>query len=204
MSEDERAQDQGADGDVWDPLKSKGFACTAAEPVLHSIVDQPTTSYLNVLLNAKNQGQPIVICRGDGQISHPVMWAFFSPKLQYKVLSPVGPTADGEGFKSRSEEMLMPLQLQLLDPHMCVVPGIAALDAAPMPTLPALADTAAAIALLQKQVGPFVDSLSDGAFTWCFFAVNDRVNTLLEHLIMSTDWLSLQIWRDRNQQWLMQ
>lgn len=68
LSEDERADDNGSDVDVWDPAKLKSGLGHGAEPVLHSVVDQPTTSYLNVVLGAKAQGQPVVICRADGKL----------------------------------------------------------------------------------------------------------------------------------------
>lgn len=43
-----------------------------------------------------------------------------------------------------------------------VLPATASLDTTPMENLTALADSAAATSSLQKQVGRFVDSLSDG------------------------------------------
>lgn len=71
--------------------------------------------------------------------------------------------ADGEGGNTRSAELLQPLQMHLLEIHAAVVPAVASLDTTPMETITALADSAAAAANLQKVVGPFVDSLSDGA-----------------------------------------
>lgn len=69
LSDDERAHDHGCDmeGNVWDPEQAKPCAIHDGEAVLHSVVDRATTSYLNVLLNAKNQGQPVVISRADGE-----------------------------------------------------------------------------------------------------------------------------------------
>lgn len=84
----------------------------------------------------------------------------------------VGPKASGEGFKARSPELLRPLQMRRLEVHMEVLPATASLDTTPMETLTALADSAAATSSLQKQVGPFVDSLADGVHHGPLFLCN--------------------------------
>lgn len=66
LSEDEREDDHGSDADVWDPAQLKSGLGNGAETALHSVVDEPTTSYLNAVLGAKAQGQPAVIWRADG------------------------------------------------------------------------------------------------------------------------------------------
>lgn len=69
LSDDERAHDDVVDMDIdiLDPANGKAGMAHTGEAVLHSVVGREMTSYLNVLLNAKNQGQPVVIARVDGE-----------------------------------------------------------------------------------------------------------------------------------------
>ena len=81
-----------------------------------------------------------------------------------------GPAAVGEGFKTRSAELLQPLQMHVLDHGLTVLPVTASLNAIPAAAGTSMADSADAAAALQKQTGPFIDSLSDGMH--CDFMVD--------------------------------
>lgn len=72
-----------------------------------------------------------------------------------------GPTAVGGSFKTRSSELLHPLQMHVLDAAMKVVPVKASFDV-PATASTHQAEMASAAAALQEQMGPFVDVLSDG------------------------------------------
>eukprot|EP00892_Ulva_mutabilis_P003191 jgi/Ulvmu1/12873/UM098_0061.1 len=139
LSEDERAHDYVDDAhkDMWDATTLKADVTSGGEAILHSAVGRATTSYLNVLLNAKIQGQPVVIARSDGP-------------------------AAGEGIKTRSAELLQPLHMYVLDATMTVVRVTASnIQLTPATANTSHAESTAAAAALQEQVGPFVDSLSD-------------------------------------------
>lgn len=67
LSDDERAVHRGSDDD--DGLES--MCATAIAPVgkekfLHSVVSESVTSYLNALLNAKNNNQVVVMASNPG------------------------------------------------------------------------------------------------------------------------------------------
>ena len=68
LSDDERAVHRGSDDeDGFESICATAIAPVGKEKFLHSVLNESVTSYLNALLNAKNNNQVVVMASNPGK-----------------------------------------------------------------------------------------------------------------------------------------